>query len=528
MGKKSGRKPSRPSWDEYFMQVAKVVKTRSTCLSSAKGAVLVLGRQIISTGYNVTPAGTKHCDEGGCARCLAVKEGRLKSGQDLASCACLIGDTVLMGDNKPISEYQVGDSVVGMHRLNTVAATFKREYEGDMITVKAKGILPFSLTPEHPLLVINADNRPNWRSPNLRLEWKLAQDLRERRNRPKYTKGDYLLLPRVDGDIEVTEISLGWAASERRLKHKIKSFPLNTSTAWLLGIYVAEGDASDGHIFFVVHSRERNLADRIVTILESLGLPASIGPVPNEQAIRIDCYSAALGRALASWCGRLAPNKRIPDFIMYHKDLEIVGAFLDGYSLGDGHWASRNPQNTEKYQMQISTTSRLLASQVQLLYARLGSYAGVYNNQHAREMKIQGRTVSTREAYTVRYSPKNTNVRVFECDEHLFFMLPVRTVTKEHYAGPVYNIGTESDNTYLISNIVSHNCSHAEENAIVQAAKNGIRTAGATLYSTHSPCTFCSKMIINADIKKVVVSNSYPDELGVRLMKQAGLDLVKI
>ena len=82
------RKPQRPSWDEYFMEVAKVVKSRSTCLSSAKGAVLVLGRQIISTGYNGTPSGTRHCDEGGCVRCLAVKEGRLKSGMDLENCAC--------------------------------------------------------------------------------------------------------------------------------------------------------------------------------------------------------------------------------------------------------------------------------------------------------------------------------------------------------------------------------------------------------------------------------------------------------
>jgi dCMP deaminase len=88
MPKALGKKKGRPSWDEYFMQVANVVKTRSTCLSSAKGAVLVSGRQIISTGYNGTPAGTKHCDEGGCARCLAVKEGRLKSGQELENCKC--------------------------------------------------------------------------------------------------------------------------------------------------------------------------------------------------------------------------------------------------------------------------------------------------------------------------------------------------------------------------------------------------------------------------------------------------------
>ncbi|MGH9917694.1 MAG: deaminase, partial [Nitrososphaerales archaeon] len=104
--------------------------------------------------------------------------------------------------------------------------------------------------------------------------------------------------------------------------------------------------------------------------------------------------------------------------------------------------------------------------------------------------------------------------------------LPVRSVKREHYAVRVYNIGTRSDNTYLVSNIISHNCSHAEENAIVQAAKNGIPTSGCTLYSTHSPCTYCSKMIINAGIKKVVASSAYPDQLGVRLMKEAGLELV--
>jgi dCMP deaminase len=88
MPKTLEKRPRRPSWDEYFMQVANVVKSRSTCLSSAKGAVLVNGRQIVSTGYNGTPAGTKHCDEGGCARCLAVKEGKMKSGTNLDACAC--------------------------------------------------------------------------------------------------------------------------------------------------------------------------------------------------------------------------------------------------------------------------------------------------------------------------------------------------------------------------------------------------------------------------------------------------------
>lgn len=54
---------SRPSWDEYFMAIAKVVATRSTCDRKNVGAVIVLDRQILSTGYNGSAKGAKHCDD---------------------------------------------------------------------------------------------------------------------------------------------------------------------------------------------------------------------------------------------------------------------------------------------------------------------------------------------------------------------------------------------------------------------------------------------------------------------------------
>ncbi len=56
----------RPSWDEYFLRVAKVVSTRSTCPRRSVGAVLVRDRQILSTGYNGAPRGLPHCSEEGC------------------------------------------------------------------------------------------------------------------------------------------------------------------------------------------------------------------------------------------------------------------------------------------------------------------------------------------------------------------------------------------------------------------------------------------------------------------------------
>lgn len=59
----------RPSFDEYFMQMALLTARRSTCLRRQVGAVIVKDKHIIATGYNGAPKGLEHCDEiGGCLR----------------------------------------------------------------------------------------------------------------------------------------------------------------------------------------------------------------------------------------------------------------------------------------------------------------------------------------------------------------------------------------------------------------------------------------------------------------------------
>jgi dCMP deaminase len=58
----------RPSYDQYFMEMAKVVSKRSTCMRRHVGAILVKDRHILSTGYNGAPKGLQHCSEVGCLR----------------------------------------------------------------------------------------------------------------------------------------------------------------------------------------------------------------------------------------------------------------------------------------------------------------------------------------------------------------------------------------------------------------------------------------------------------------------------
>lgn len=64
---------------------------------------------------------------------------------------------------------------------------------------------------------------------------------------------------------------------------------------------------------------------------------------------------------------------------------------------------------------------------------------------------------------------------------------------------------------------------HAEQNAVVQAARHGITIDGSTIYTTHQPCVLCAKILINAGVVDIVYRDSYPDPLSEELLAEAGI-----
>jgi len=74
----------RPSWDRYFMDIARVVALRGNCIKRKIAAVIVKDKRVISTGYNGTPRGITNCNEGGCPRCNRFGA----SGEKLDECLC--------------------------------------------------------------------------------------------------------------------------------------------------------------------------------------------------------------------------------------------------------------------------------------------------------------------------------------------------------------------------------------------------------------------------------------------------------
>ena len=66
---------------------------------------------------------------------------------------------------------------------------------------------------------------------------------------------------------------------------------------------------------------------------------------------------------------------------------------------------------------------------------------------------------------------------------------------------------------------------HAEQNAIIQAAKYGPLIDGAKIYVNTQPCIICAKMIINAGIEEIIYQNPYPDELSMDILRESGIKL---
>lgn len=86
--KKKSVSSKRPSWDEYFLEMAQLISKRSTCLRRRVGAVAVRDKRILATGYNGAPSGLAHCIDIGCIR---EKLG-IPSGQRQELCRGLHGE----------------------------------------------------------------------------------------------------------------------------------------------------------------------------------------------------------------------------------------------------------------------------------------------------------------------------------------------------------------------------------------------------------------------------------------------------
>ena len=103
-----------------------------------------------------------------------------------------------------------------------------------------------------------------------------------------------------------------------------------------------------------------------------------------------------------------------------------------------------------------------------------------------------------------------------------------RTILSTGYNGSVRGMPHCDDVGHVIENGHCVATLHAEANAILQAAKNGVTIDGAEIYTTASPCWSCFKMIANAGIRRIYYGEFYRDERSLRVADQIGIELIDL
>lgn len=368
----------------------------------------------------------------------------------------------ILGDGLPVEAPRT--ETVGAAGRVRVVAPLVRQYDGPMLTIRAAGAI-VRCTPEHPLRVVRRRHKKGLTPIRLKEpEWAPASTL---------TDADYVVIPSLPGEVTETIFSLepymreGPTGLATRCTQR--EFVLDVDTAWLLGLYTAEGSGrvqSD----LSLGPTEYGLATRAGGIAVAHGFSQNIRHQKSGGAgsIRLRFSGPVLARALKDWCGDGAINKRVPWFIMHHKNQGLLRAYLEGLLAGDG--SASNGHVT------LATASAGLAVQVRLLVARLGIGTWQTITKQKPGRRILDRTIessrvlftigwrweparSTRtfrgrtfSAYTRRWKPVDGGVAV-----------PVQDVTSAPYSGLVYNMET-SDNTYVAEGLLVHNCEDMELN----------------------------------------------------------------
>ena len=385
--------------------------------------------------------------------------------------ACFPAGAAVMTANgvKNIEDIQIGEFVIDDNgRANKVTESFERETEAGLLTIKAVGLLPITCTPEHPILVSSGRKRKY--KQDKKGKYKVVGEnigAPEWREAHKIKAGDWVAVPIPEPRFNTTEIVI------ERKGQTHRTVRLTTELAKLIGYYVGDGwytpNKAAQIIGFALDEKYPELHDELTSLITTVFDCKVYNCKRPRNTRRIQFHDPAFGQWLVDVAGNRSHNKRIPDFILYHKNMAILTAFLQGYLATDG---ARLQSDGVLRGVQWGTVSRTLAQQLQLALCRYGALAPI--KLHCREGQIMinptsGKAYKVRAAYFIQCSDKRVLDALGEpydekrnvCWSFISegkIWTRVTSVAKQKFSGTVYNLEVENSHTYTVNNCVVHNC----------------------------------------------------------------------
>jgi hypothetical protein len=384
------------------------------------------------------------------------------------------------GSQKPIKDMRMLDEVVsGEGRVRRVMQLHVREYEGDMVTVKAWGHGHLQLTPNHKVMTKRGYVEAGELTAD---DWIAA---------PKYAPRSAAVVqvaPHLVRDGVMLRAKAGdggagdWRGGEGQPAPDF--ICLTRGVGRILGMWLAEGCIKDNREAGVVWSfgteRKMRLVEELIGLLrDEWGVEAHASPGPVPSVTNVVLAGKTWSRLLESLLGRRAGGKRL------HADLTAGPTeFLEGLFWGwmDCDGCARSTPRRKDFRMGC-TVSHALAMNMYDIANHLGLCPTVCKEKP----QVNGAAKTRQAPWKVKVIPEpgdyRPNYRMQSEDGRVW--RKVYAVEREPYSGLVYNIGVEVDNSYIAEGIWVKNCWAHSTTGAVQAARAVMNepTIGLSAYS---------------------------------------------
>jgi len=426
-------------------------------------------------------------------------------GQGLPFC-CLPGTPTRLASGRwnAIESIAKGDCLRALSAEKvTVVATMSRRHSGKISVVKTVGLPAFRCTPEHPLMAVRRRNRFDIGNDlSGRIEEIAAADLK---------KGDFLVYP-IDSDGSSAEIldlseheayeskysnrsvrgSESWAELGERIgekKHAVaravredghisdkirrrilkklsaigheyssdayslpESFELTPDVLEFFGLYIAKGSFTNGIANLASHVDELAIRELESRVVEGVFLRTAYEKIRGKRAEI--CFSLTGGQKFFGEFGAGAAQKHIPEFLWRCGPSGLI-PLLHGIFTGDGCIAPRGMSlSSSSFELMLQVRSALLSlgviCSIHESLTRPGQYALLVYGAHGNKLRKLFGASPVFEEKEIR--------RTYQWISGNFLYSIVRSVGEEEYCGPVYNLDTDGDSTYIGAGVAMHNC----------------------------------------------------------------------
>lgn len=270
-------------------------------------------------------------------------------------------------------------------------------------------------------------------------------------NASKLEKNDWIVTKQINYEKDINEITIPGKYTINKTgkqKNGLNTFKLDDEFMWICGLYIAEGSSGKRNINFALHEKEIGYANKIKSYFNSYGYNSTIRKSGN-RGITIDVFSVKLSNWFKDLFGTKCYNKSIPNEFMFLPKNKL-SAIIDGIYCGDGG-------SDSNYVIQ---TSKLLAIQMVEILNKLGLMPIVTKRNLCKQLTPKGN--QRRQTYNVSWAISDKDTRSangkgrWKFGEH--YLTKINKIEEIDFDGFVYNLEVEEDASYVVQDILVHNC----------------------------------------------------------------------